>query len=67
MGFGLVKTTVPNYHYTDTNLRYGRFNFRKDKLIKEGYDSNLTEHEIMLDRNYYRIYNYGNFKYKYTK
>jgi len=41
-----------------------RFNFRKDKLIKEGFEPNKTEHQIMIDRSIYRIYDSGNLKYK---
>ena len=43
-----------------------RFNFRKDKLIKEGFDSNKTEHEIMLERRIYRIYDSGHLKFKFN-
>ena len=35
------------------------FNYRKDKLISEGFDPNKTEHEIMLERGIYRIYDCG--------
>lgn len=66
LGFELESVTEQGYKYTDTKLRYGRFNFRKDKLIQEGYDPSLTEHEIMLDRGYYRIYDTGNFKYSFS-
>jgi hypothetical protein len=65
LGFKLDKITKPNYHYVKNGLRYNRYNFRKDKLIKKGYDSAKTEHEIMLERKYYRIYNSGNFKFSY--
>ena len=44
---------------------YKWFIFRKDLLIKEGYDPNKTEHEIMLERKIYRIYNSGNYKFEY--
>ena len=53
-----------------TNLeKYGvkthRYNFRKDVLIKQGYDKIKTEFEIMLNRKIYKIYNAGNLKYQY--
>ena len=47
------------------NLRHNRFNFRKEKLIKGGYDTNKTEHEIMLERKIYRIYDSGTLKFIY--
>ena len=67
LGFNFVSKTSPNYYYIIDNLRKHRFNFRKDKLIKEGSNSNKTEHEIMLDRNIYRIYDSGNLKYVFNK
>ena len=65
LGFERVHDTKPNYQYFKNNelARYHRFNFRKDKLIKDGYDRNKTEHEIMIERGYYRIYDCGNIKY----
>ena len=39
--------------------RKNRFLFRKDVLVKEGYDPAKTEHQIMLDRCIYRIYDCG--------
>jgi len=63
LGFNFISKTNPNYYYIIDGVRYHRFGFRKDVLIKEGYDSNKTEHQIMLERNIYRIYNSGNLKY----
>ena len=65
LGFELDHITEPNYYYVIDGIRHYRYNFRKDILIKEGYDSNKTEHEIMLERKIYRIYNSGNYKFKY--
>ncbi|MCK9415473.1 hypothetical protein M0Q97_02295 [Candidatus Dojkabacteria bacterium] len=65
LGFESVGKTEPNYYYIVDGIRYHRFNFRKDKLIKDGFDSNKTEHQIMLDRKIYRIFDSGNLKYKY--
>jgi len=62
LGFNLNKETDPNYFYVIGNIRKHRFNFRKDKLIKEGYDPNKTEVEIMHDRNYFRIFDCGSKK-----
>jgi hypothetical protein len=65
LGFELSHKTDPNYYYIIDDIRHHRFNYRKDKLIKEGYDQNKTEHSIMLDRQIYRIYDSGNLKFKY--
>jgi len=69
LGFKLSHETKPNYHYIDkiNIIRINRFNFRKDKLISEGFDTTKTEHEIMLERGYYRIYNSGSYKFIYFK
>ena len=65
LGFKFIKKTEPNYYYIIDGIRHHRFNFRKDVLVKQGYDPNKTEHEIMLERNIYRIYDSGNLKFKY--
>jgi len=66
LGFKLEHKTRPNYYYVIDGIRMHRFNFRKDKLIKEGFDSNKTEHEIMLERRIYRIYDSGHLKFKFN-
>jgi len=63
LNFKFKEKTQPNYYYIFNNVRKHRFNFRKDVLIKQGFDKNKTEHEIMLERKIYRIYNSGNLKY----
>ena len=63
LGFTFSHITEPNYYYIIDRKRYNRYNFRKDVLVKEGYNSNKTEHEIMLKRKIYRIYNSGNYKF----
>ena len=63
LGFRLEHTTVPNYYYIIDKIRKHRFGFRKDRLIKDGYCPNKTEHEIMVERGYYKIYNSGNYKF----
>ena len=67
LGFNFIKKTKPNYYYVINKKRVHRFNFRKDILIKEGYDKNKTEHEIMLERKIYRIYDAGNLKFEFKK
>ncbi len=64
LGFNQISINKPNYSYIIGKTRKHRFGFRKDILIKEGYDSNKTEHEIMLERRIYRIYDCGTITYK---
>jgi len=65
LGFKKLDKTIPNYHYVIDGIRKHRFGFRKDVLVKQGFDKNMTEHEIMFSRNIYRIYDSGNMKYIY--
>jgi hypothetical protein len=65
LGFKFDHITSPNYYYIIDKIRKHRFGFRKDILIKQGYDTNKSEHDIMLEREYYRIYNSGNYKFLY--
>jgi len=64
LGFTYIGKTQPNYYYIINGIRKHRFNFRKDLLVKQGFDKNKTEHQIMIDRKIYRIYDSGNLKYK---
>lgn len=64
IGFKLDSVTRPNYFYIIEGVRENRFKYRKDVLIKEGFDSRKTEHQIMLDREIYRIYDCGSLKYR---
>jgi hypothetical protein len=65
LGFKLVHKTSPNYYYVIGQKRNHRFNYRKDKLIREGYDPTKSEHDIMLERKIYRIYDSGSLKFSY--
>lgn len=65
LGFFLIETISPNYSYVIDNVKQSRYNYKKTILIKEGFDPEKTEHEIMLERKIYRIYNSGQLKYKY--
>jgi very-short-patch-repair endonuclease len=67
LGFKFINKTDTNYYYIIDGIKHHRFNFRKDKLIKEGFDPNKTEHEIMIERKFYRIYDSGNLKFIYNK
>ena len=63
--FELERITKPNYFYIVKKNRKNRFNYRKDVLVKNGYDKDKSEHGIMLERKIYRIYNSGQLKYKF--
>ena len=67
LGFELISETVPNYYWIIDGIRKHRFNFRKDKLIKEGNDPNKTEVQIMNDKGYNRIFDCGSKKWIFEK
>jgi hypothetical protein len=67
IGFKLVSETKPNYWYImGDSKRYHRYNFRKDLLVKQGYDKNKTEKEIMTDKGYLFVWDCGNYKYEWN-
>jgi len=63
LGFNYVSDTIPNYWYVVGKKRIHRFLFRKDILIKDGYDEKKSEHQIMSERKIPRIYDCGNIKF----
>lgn len=65
LGFTLSHKSKPSYFYVVNGKRENRFKYRKDILIKEGYDSSKAEHQIMLERGIYRIYDCGCLVYEY--
>jgi len=65
--FTYVRQTPPNYWYIKTDKyinRQHRFSFRKDVLVREGYDKELTEWDIMKLKGYDRIWDCGSLKYE---
>lgn len=64
LGFKYVSITEPGYFYVNNHKRYHRYNFRKNKLVEEGFDSSKTEKQIMKERGYLRIWDCGNIKYE---
>jgi hypothetical protein len=64
LGFTFIHNSLPNYYYVIGGKREYRFKYRKSELVKEGYDTNKTERQIMIDRNIYRVYDCGNKKYE---
>lgn len=65
LGFEKINTSKPNYWYVAENKRYHRFAYRKNVLVKQGFDKNKSEREIMFERGYYRIYDCGNIRWEY--
>ncbi|MFW5847407.1 MAG: DUF7487 domain-containing protein [bacterium] len=67
--FNFIYNTKPNYWYfkLSTFNREHRFKYRKDVLVKEGYNKDKTEFQIMNDNNYLQIYDSGNMKFEYKK
>jgi hypothetical protein len=65
IGFKRISQSKPNYWYVIQDIRYHRFNFSKTQLIKNGYNKNQSEKQIMLDRKIYRIYDCGNIRWEY--
>ena len=48
------------------DMRHYRFNFKKSNLVRDGYNPNKTEKQIMFDRKIYRIYDCGNLRWELT-
>lgn len=66
LNFKMIAQSKPNYWYVLNGIRKYRFNFRKTILVKEGYDPNKTEKQIMFERKIYRIYDCGNIRWELT-
>jgi hypothetical protein len=67
LGFRYLHTSKPGYWYSINGIRYHRFNFRKDKLVKAGADTSKFEHEIMEEMGYFRVWSAGNKKWIWNK
>ena len=65
LGFEFINESIPNYYYIIDGVRKHRFNFRKDKLVKEGSDPSKTEIQIMNDKGIYRIFDCGSKKWNF--
>jgi len=66
IGFVNNGITDPNYYYFKNKRRLNRFSFRKDKLVENGHNKEMTEREIMESLKYYRIYDSGSYKFEIT-
>ena len=63
LGFELTGATSPGYFYIVNNVRRNRMEFTKKRLVEAGFSPDMSEHEIMLSRKIYRIYDCGNWRY----
>lgn len=59
LGFIKIGDTQPNYYYCNRQHRENKSKHTKKKLVYQGFDKNKTEHQIMLERGIYRIYDCG--------
>lgn len=61
LGFSLKSDLPAGYWYLspDCKKRYHRFRFAKYRLVKEGFDPNKTEKQIMVERKFFRIWDCG--------
>lgn len=68
LGFTKEGTSSPNYYWYNKNeiKRYNRFAFRKDKLVSAGYDSNVSEKDIMHSLGFYKIFDCGSQRWVYN-
>ena len=67
LGFTLSHSSQPNYYYVEGNNRKNRFKYRKSELIKEGYDENKSESDIMDELGIHKIYDCGTFVFQWKK
>ena len=71
MNMNFASLTQPRYFYAKNSKSeidiLSRQQCQKHKLIKMGYDPTKSEHEIMLERGYYRCYDSGNKKFEWIK
>lgn len=59
LGFKMRGLSKPNYYWVVEGIKRHRYNFSKRKLVAKGFDSKLTEVEIMHSRGHWRIFSTG--------
>ena len=60
LGFNHIRDSKPSYFYTlHGKNRENRFKYRKDILVRDGFDKEKSESQIMMERGYNRIYDCG--------
>jgi len=65
LGFYFIGDTDPNYYYIIDGIRKHRFNFRKDILVREGNNPNLSESKIMENKGIRKIFDCGSKKWEF--
>jgi hypothetical protein len=65
LGFDYCHLSKPNYFWVVDGVRKHRFTYNKKKLVKQGFDPNKTEVEIMHELGHYRIYGCGQVRWEY--
>lgn len=65
-GFTFVSVTEPGYVWTNGKETLSRYQTQKTKLIKQGYDKEKTEKEIMAMRGFAQVYLSGNLFYTFS-
>jgi hypothetical protein len=65
LGFDYCHLSKPNYFWVVDGIRKHRFTYNKKKLVKQGFDPNKTEVEIMHELGHYRIYGCGQVRWEY--
>jgi hypothetical protein len=63
IGFKNTGSTDPNYWYVKNGVREYRFKYRKDQLVKCGFDKEKSESTIMNERGFARIYDCGSYRF----
>lgn len=70
-GFKISKVNKTSYFYINSAgtdlasiVRYNRFSLRKDVLVAEGADPNMSEKEILNKRGFKRVFTSGTLKYE---
>jgi G:T-mismatch repair DNA endonuclease (very short patch repair protein) len=66
LGFTLDSMSSPGYFIVDGDIRRNRMQFQRHKIAGPG-DEGKTEHEITLERGLFRIYDCGQYKYRWTR
>ena len=66
LGFTLESMSSPGYFIVDGDVRRNRMGFTRSRIARPG-DEGKTEHEITLERGLFRIYDCGQYKYRWKR
>lgn len=66
IGMSYISESKPSYYYIVDDKRKGRFDYRKDKLVSQGFNKNISEYEICKMCGIIRIYDCGSIKYNWN-